>query len=110
MLSLNRSSRERSLMSKPEGFAQTSFAPAGAVFSNALVCMIILFAVSALTGLAKVAKSFVTGTNAPITFDICKLLTIYFQQFMDFRHNRRYNFLKDSDIRGIVELNPSPSG
>lgn len=52
--------------------------------------------VSALTGLAIVAKSLVICTNAPIIFDICTRLTIYFQQFMGFR----YNFLKNSDISG----------
>ena len=52
--------------------------------------------VSALTGLAIIAKSLVICTNAPIIFDICTRLTIYFQQFMGFR----YNFLKNSDISG----------
>lgn len=51
---------------------------------------------SALTGLAIIAKSLVICTNAPIIFDICTRLTIYFQQFTGFR----YNFLKNSDISG----------
>lgn len=56
---------------------------------------------SALTGLAIVAKSLVICTNAPIIFDICTRLTIYFQQFMGFR----YNFLKNSDISGTSYQN-----
>lgn len=61
--------------------------------------MIILFAVSALTGLAMVAKSLITGTFVPVIFDICKPLTIYFQQFMSFR----YNFLKNSERKAIAK-------
>ena len=60
--------------------------------------MIILFAVSALTGLAMFAKSLLIGTNVPKIFDICKALTIYFQQIMSFG----YIFAKNSDFNSII--------
>ena len=47
--------------------------------------MIILLAVSALTGLAMLAKSLLIGTNAPIISDTCKHLYIYCQQIMGYR-------------------------